>query len=369
MPLGEELRFVERTKVDHGGRRWLFFGGTDYHRLSSHPEVVAALGAAALEEGLSCAGSRITTGNHPLLTRLEERISEFLGGGLEAAVCAGGYLANTVLLETVGRDFQRFFLDAGAHVSVAAATEGLARTRVHRFRAGDPEDLARSLARRARPGERPLVLTDGVGSGNGALPPLAAYWETVRAYGGQLLVDDSHGLAVLGASGRGSPEEAGLPAEAYFHSGTLSKGFGCFGGLAAGPAGFRLRVAERSRAYIGATPVPPPLAAAALRALELVRAHPEWISGLRRRALAFRARLAALGLPEPDSPAPIFSVAGGDEPRRRRLGALLREAGIYPSFINYPGSPAGGHFRFALSSVHADAEVELLAQVLERSLR
>ena len=363
MPLGAELRFVDRTRVVHRGRTWLFFGGTDYHRLGRHPEVLRAFQEAAATEGLDCAGSRITTGNHPLLARLEAQAGRFLGGR-EAVLCSGGYLSNTVALEAVRADYQRFFLAEGAHASLAAPAETLPRGRVHRFRSGDPEHLTQLLRRRLRPGERPLVLTDGVLAGDGRLPPLRAYWEAVRELDGRLLVDDSHGMAVLGATGKGSPEEAGLPAEALIHTGTLSKGFGVFGGLVAGGPGFMAQVVERSRAFVGATPVPPPAAAAALRALEVLSAHPELITGLRARSLGLRARLAGLGYPGPDSPAPIFSITRRDEARNRHLGEVLERHGIYPTFINYPGSPPGGHFRFALSSAHSEADIERLVGAL-----
>lgn len=366
MPLGAELRFVERTRVVHRGRTYLFFGGTDYHRLGTHPEVLRAFQEAAGSDGLDCAGSRVTTGNHPLLVRLEKQVGRFLGGR-EAALCSGGYLSNSVALEAVRDDYQRFFLAEGAHASLASPAETLPRGRVHAFRSGDPEHLARLLRQRLRPGERPLVLTDGVLAGNGWLPPLAAYWEALRDLDGKLLVDDSHGIGVLGRSGKGSPEEAGLPPEAFLHTGTLSKGFGVFGGLVAGARGLMDQVMERSRAFVGATPIPPPAAAAALRALEVLKSQPALIRTLRARALRVRAQLAGLGFPGPDSPAPIFSVTYRDEARNRRLGAILKGHGIYPTFINYPGCPPGGHFRFTLSSAHTDEEIDLLVNAIGES--
>jgi 7-keto-8-aminopelargonate synthetase-like enzyme len=371
MPLGAELRFVDRTRVVHRGRTCLFFGGTDYHRLGSHPEVLRAFREAAGTEGLDCAGSRITTGNHPLLGRLEREAGAFLGGR-EAVLTSGGYLSNTVALEAVRADYQRFFLAEGAHASLASPAEALPRNRVHVFRRDDPDGLARLLRLRLRPGERPLVLTDGVLAGDGRLPPLAAYWEAVRDLGGRLLVDDSHGMGVLGRTGQGSPEEAGLPPEAFLHTGTLSKGFGVFGGLVAdlprpGGPGFLELVAARSRAFVGATPVPPPVAAAGLRAVQVLRDHPELVTGLRALALSTRARLAGLGFPGPDSPAPIFSITYRNEARNRRLGAMLEQRGIYPTFIDYPGSPPGGHFRFSLSSAHTQDEVDQLVEAIAES--
>ena len=366
MPLAAELRFFDRTKVLHEGRAYVFFGGTDYHRLASHPEVLRACQEAAWTEGLSCAGSRLTTGNHPLLVRLETKTAEFLGAGSVAA-CSGGYLANTMAVEAVRDDYWRFFLDAGAHASLASAAEMLPQDRVHPFRSCDPGDLATALRLNLRPRERPLLLTDGVLGGSGQLPPLLAYWEAVRERSGALLVDDSHGLGVVGPGGQGSPAQAGLPREAFIQTGTFAKAFGAFGGLVAGPAALAGKVAARSRSFVAATPIPPPLAAAALRSIELLREHPEWITGLQARMRAVRDRLSALGLPMADSMAPMVSVNHHDETKNRRLYGILVDAGIYPSFINYPGCPPGGHFRFAISSAHTDAEVELLIQSLALS--
>jgi 7-keto-8-aminopelargonate synthetase-like enzyme len=366
MPLAEPLRFIDRTRVLSGGKAYLFFAGTDYHRLGSHPEVIRAFQEAALAEGLSCAGSRVTTGNHPLLDQLEAGTAAFLGAG-SAALCSGGYLANTVAVEAIGAHYQRFFVDAEVHASMAQAVAGLPRERVHPFQGADPPSLGRELALHLRPRERPLVLTDGVVSGSGALPALGAYWELIRDRGGKLLVDDAHGLGVVGATGKGSPEQAGLPAEAWIQTGTYAKAFGVFGGLVAGSASLAAQVVARSRAFVGATPMPPPVAAAALRSMALLRAHPQWITGLQARTLAARRRLAELGFPAVDSPAPILSVTHLDVGKNRRLRTLLLKAGIYPSFINYPGSPPGGHFRFTLSSVHTDEEVERLLQAIALS--
>lgn len=359
MALGPELRFLDRTKVLFEGKPHLFFGGTDYHRLASHPDVLRALREVADSDGLSCAGSRTTTGNHPLLAELERKIAAFLGAG-EAALCSSGYLSNAVALEAVAGEFQRFFIDGGAHSSLAAPASRLPREAVVAFRHADPEDLARELKARLRPGERPLVLTDGVVPVDGEMPPLAAYWEAVRDFAGALLVDDAHGIGVVGPSGKGSPEEAGLPAESFIHTGTLSKGLGAFGGLVAGPAGLADKIAEKSQAFVGATPIPPPLAAAAIRSIGILQENPGLIVGLRGRMLRVRERVRALGFHVPSSPAPILSITHHDVDKNLRLRSLLFERGIYPPFIHYPGSPPGGHFRFAVSSAHAEEEVDLL---------
>ncbi|HWT79573.1 MAG TPA: pyridoxal phosphate-dependent aminotransferase family protein [Candidatus Methylomirabilis sp.] len=366
MALGPELRFLDRTRVLHEGKPYLFFGGTDYHRFASHPDVIRALREVAETDGLSCAGSRTTTGNHPLLVELERKLAAFLGVE-EAILCSSGYLSNAVVLEAVASEFQRFFIDSGAHSSLAAPASRLPQGTVATFRHADPEDLERELKSRLRPGERPLILTDGVVPVDGEMPPLAAYWTAARDLGGALLVDDAHGVAVVGPSGKGSPEEAVLPAQGFIQTGTLSKGLGAFGGLVAGSAGLADKIRAKSQAFVGATPIPPPIAAAAICSIRILQANPNLIAGLQARTLRVRERVRAMGLHVPPSPAPILSITHHDKGKNLRLHSLLLERGIYPPFIHYPGSPPGGHFRFALSSCHADNDVDLLLEAVGTS--
>ncbi len=366
MALGPELRFVDRTKVLYEGKPYLFFGGTDYHRLASHPDVLRALREVADSDGLSCAGSRTTTGNHSLLTELERRLAAFLGAG-EVALCSSGYLSNAVALEAVAEEFQHFFIDGGAHSSLATPVGRLPQEAVVAFQHADPKDLERELKRRLQPGEKPLVLTDGVVPVDGELPPLEAYWQTVRDFGGALLVDDAHGIAVIGPSGKGSPGEAGLPVESFIQTGTLSKGLGTFGGLVAGPAGLVGKIIEKSQAFVGATPIPPPIAAAAIRSIEILQGNPGLIAGLRERTLRLRERVRAMGFHVPSSPAPILSITHHDVGKNLRLRSFLLERGIYPTFTQYPGSPPGGHFRFAVSSIHTDEDIDLLLETIGMS--
>jgi 7-keto-8-aminopelargonate synthetase-like enzyme len=240
--------------------------------------------------------------------------------------------------------------------------------RVHAFQHADSDDLARQVRASLRSGERPLVLTDGVGSADGDLSPVGAYWESVRSQNGLLVVDDAHGIATVGPGGRGSPAAAGLPSGAFVQTGTLSKALGAFGGLAAGPAWLAARIMERSQAFVGATPVPPPIAAAAIRSIEILQGHTEMISTLQARTANVRERLNAMGFATGSSPAPIVSVTHRDAARNERLRTILLERGFYvPLISDYPGSPPGGHFRLTLSSVHTDEDVERLLEAIAQS--
>jgi 7-keto-8-aminopelargonate synthetase-like enzyme len=363
---GPALSCLNRTYVTFQGKQYLFFGGNDYHRLASHPEVVAACRREAESGGLSCSGSRITTGNHPLLDSLEKKLADFLDAE-EVTVCSDGYVSNTVVLETLADDRQRIFLDSATHVSMSSPARCLFPERVHDFHHAEPDDLARQVRARLRPGERPLVLTDGVGSSDGSLSPLRAYWESIKEHGGLLVVDDAHGIGTVGVAGKGSPAAADLPAAAYVQTATLSKALGAFGGLAAGPAWLAARVPERSNAYMAATPIPPPLAAAGISSLEILRRQPSMISGLQERTASVRRRLNAMGFATGGSPAPIVSITHGNAESNERLRVNLLECGLFvPLVRGYPGSPPGGHLRLTLSSVHAEEDIERLLEAIAR---
>ena len=367
MPIGPELRFLDRTHVISEGRSYLFFGGTDYHRLASHPEVVAACRQEAETGGLSSAGSRITTGNNPLHERLEEKLASFLRAE-EVVLCSAGYLSNTVALEALADDYQRIFVDSQAHVSLRGPARCLAPERVCTFRHADAGDLSRQVRSSLRSGERPLVLVDGVASHDGELSPLGEYWEIVRGSDGLLLIDDAHGIGTVGPGGRGSPEAAHLSPTAFVQTGTLSKALGAFGGFVAGSAGLAARVLDRSQAFAGATAVPPPFAAAAIRSIEILQANPGMISGLQRRTRLVRERLNGTGFATGSSPAPIISISHRDTARNERMRSILLEHGLYlPLVRDYPGSPPGGHFRLTLSSVHTDQDVERLLETIAQS--
>jgi 7-keto-8-aminopelargonate synthetase-like enzyme len=287
--------------------------------------------------------------------------------GCEAAVVVGsGYLANLVLLQAIGDGFTHLFADEAAHSSLVDAAGGLGR-QLARFAHCDPGDLRSRLAASCTRSDRPLILTDGVFPARGEMPPLDQYARIAREFSGRVLVDDAHGVGVVGARGRGSLEVFGLTSDDCFLTGTLSKGFGTYGGIIPGSSALLERIRQKSSAFVGSTGLPLPLAAAAIASIDLLTADRDRIRGLQSAALAFKSELRDAGFEPPSSPAPIVSITHGDEERNRRLADLLLEGGIYPPFVNYPGAPQGGHFRFALSSAHRGADLGRLADAIIRS--
>lgn len=357
--LGPELTPVGRTEVRWEGRRLAFFAGNDYHRFSTHPQVVEALRLAATEHGVGCAGSRVTTANHPLYLRLEAAAARFFGTE-DAVLCATGYLTNMAVVQAVAADYAHILLEEGAHSSLteAAAQSGLP---LRRFSTRQPEALGAAL--KAQPG-RSLVLCDGVAPSTGHLAPLAEYARLAGEHEAGLLVDDAHGLGTLGPKGRGSGEEAGLSPGSVLQTGTLSKAFGCYGGLVLCSRQVAERVRARSTAFSGATPIPLPVAAAALRALDLLEAEPQRLHLLQERARQVKHVARECGFNPSPGPAPICSLTFVDPERAEAFRQALLERGVYPSFIRYPGAPAGGHFRFTVSSEHTPEQLEALLDAI-----
>jgi 7-keto-8-aminopelargonate synthetase-like enzyme len=168
----DPLRQVDRTYVMWRNRRLSYFAGCDYFRLSSHPGVLQAVHEGLERDGLNVAASRMTTGNHPLFTRLEKALAEFFGA--PAALLTGnGYATNLIVVQALREDFSHILIDERAHLSLRDATRFFAGP-VLEFKHRDAADLARQW-RRLRGKNKPLVLTDGLFAQDGELAPLAAY--------------------------------------------------------------------------------------------------------------------------------------------------------------------------------------------------
>lgn len=365
--MGPQLEFVGDTEVLHQGKRWIFFGGNDYHRFSRHAAVVEALVGAARIHGINTAGSRYTTANHKLYMELERTLADFLG--TEASlICSAGYLSSTVLLQGISEQFDLICIDEIAHASLVDGARQSGKP-ITLFRHGDSDHLKQLLHQQLKPLQRPLVLTDGIFASIGDLAPLQAYAELMEKYNGRIVTDDAHAVGVIGDTGKGSWEEARVARGLIFQTGTLSKGLGGFGGFVSGAKLEIDGIRSRSGAFKGSTPMPLPIAAASIRAIEILQAEPEKIARLRQRSEQVKPRLRALGFRVSEGLAPICSVTYLDVDKNRILGECLKESRIFPSFIDYPGSPPGGHYRFTLSSAHSEEEIEALCSAVETSAR
>jgi 7-keto-8-aminopelargonate synthetase-like enzyme len=232
---------------------------------------------------------------------------------------------------------------------------------VLKFKHRDAGDLARLVRRLGN--IRPIVLTDGMFAHDGGVAPLKKYL-AVLPVGAMILVDDAHGAGVLGKNGRGTPEHEGVSSRQIIQTITLSKAFGVYGGAVLGSGELRSQIIKGSRLFIGSTPLPLPLACAAMKSLAVLKSGRRFRARLVRNAGYVRGKLLAGGFAVEETPGPIISVIPHSAKEANYLKRRLLAGGIYPPFIQYPGGPEGGHFRFVISSEHSQRQLDGLAKVL-----
>jgi 7-keto-8-aminopelargonate synthetase-like enzyme len=358
----EPLQQIDRTCVLFRQRKLTYFSGCDYFRLASHPRIIAALHAGVKKYGLNVAASRLTTGNHALYGKLEQKLKSFFGAE-DVLIVSSGYMTNLVVAQALAGNFSHALMDQDSHPSLADAAQ-LLDCPVLKFKARNPEDLTQTV-KRCGPKSRLIVLTDGMFAKDGSAAPLSDYVK-VLPRDAWIVVDDAHGAGVLGRNGRGILEEAAVPRRRIIQTVTLSKAFGAFGGAIISTPALRQRVLHRSRMFVGSTPLPLPLAAAALQGVAMLQAGQKLRQRLTANSSYVKNKLRASGFALTQTPGPIVPVF----PSNSRESALLRRAllvaGIFPPFIKYPGGPAAGYFRFVISSEHTRAQLDQLLRVLLR---
>jgi len=348
------------------GRDYLSFCSNDYLGLANHPAVVAAFHQGLDRFGAGSGAAHLITGHSRAHQELEEALADFVQRP-RALLFSTGYMANLGVLAALAGRGDQVFEDRGNHASLLDGAR-LSGARLLRYRHADAADLAQRLLSASRPDA--LIATDGVFSMDGDIAPLPALAQTATAHAAWLLVDDAHGLGVIGPQGRGSVAACGLGIEQVpILVGTLGKAFGTFGAFVAGSDDLVETLIQEARPWIYTTAPPPAVAVATLAALRLVAAEDWRRSHLQTLVRCFRAGAARLGLELCDSETPIQPVLAGTPQAALRWSAALREAGILITAIRPPTVPAGtSRLRITLSAGHSEAQVDRLLDGLEQTL-
>jgi len=361
--MSDELQQIDRTYVRYRGKKLIYFAGCDYFRLASHPKVLQAVKEGVDKYGLNVAASRRTTGNHVLYGKLEAALAKFFGTK-HAILTSNGYLTNLAVAQGLAGEVQQVFIDERAHACLLDAAQ-LLGCRVTVFAYRSPGSLLTKWRDAGRP-ERCLVMTDGMFAHDGSLAPLRDYL-AVLPEDALFLADDAHAAGVYGVKGRGSVEYGKLSRSRIIQTATLSKAFGVYGGVILAPAKWHERILAKSRVLVGNTPLPLPLVNGCLAAV----AERQRDGSLRKRLFAniqwLRKQLRLAGMAISEEASPIFPIVPKSKAEAESLKKALLKAGIYPPFIQYPGGPESGYFRFAISSEHTREQLEKLAEVLSAS--
>ena len=345
-----ETRREADSQTERQGQTLISFACNDYLGLSHHPEVKRAAAQAAERFGAGGGASRLVTGNHPLNTELESSVAAFKKTE-NAMVFGSGYLANIGVIPALVGARDIILIDEYAHACLHAGAR-LSQARNLVFRHNDTEDFERMLRTHRPDGEHCLVLTDGVFSMDGDVAPLPAMSSLCEKHDAWLLVDDAHGLGVMG-SGRGSVHAHASPVSVPLQMGTFSKAAGGYGGyLAASDAVISL-LHSRARPFVYSTALPPPVLAANLSGLRIIEREPE-----RCRLPLQYARLFcdALGLPSPQTQ--IVPIVLGDARLAIEASAAMQAEGFLVTAIRPPTVPNGtSRLRFAFCATHHPEDV------------
>jgi len=345
---------LDGVHVERDGCGFVSFSCNDYLGLSHHPAVKAAATRAIELYGVGAGASRLVTGDHPLLHALEQRLA-VLKGAEAACVFGSGYLANAGIIPTVVGPQDLLLIDELAHACIWAGAK-LSGAHVVAFRHNDLDDLDAKLATWRGGAVRCLVATDGVFSMDGDVAPLDAISRLCRNHAAWLLVDDAHGLGVVGDGGGGAARL--FPdAQIDLAMGTLSKALGGYGAYvcASGPVVDLIKT--RTRTVIYTTGLPPANAAAALAALDVIAAEPERVA----RPLALAQRFTrTVGLPPAQSA--VVPIVLGSAQAALAAAAALEAQGLLAVAIRPPTVPDGtARLRVAFSALHTEAQVDALA--------
>jgi 8-amino-7-oxononanoate synthase len=353
-----------------GGRRVLNFANYNYLGLSGDPHVTHAAQDAVARWGSSVSASRVVSGERPIHAALEGEIAGFLGVD-DAIVFIGGHPANVSTISHLFATDDVILCDALMHNSAVQGAEFSGARRLT-FPHNDWRTLDTMLQRVRGRHRRALIVLEGVYSADGDVPDLRRFIEVKERHGALLMVDEAHSLGVLGATGRGIAEHAGVdPTAVDIWMGTLSKSLASCGGYIAGASALVEYLKYTAPGFLYSVGIPPSNAAAALAALRKLIAEPERVAALRQRAAHFLRRCREAGLDTGASTGtPVIPVIVGDSLRAAKLSAMLLSAGVNVQPMVAPAVPNDrARLRFFVASTHTEAEIDSTVRLVVDAMR
>ncbi len=342
------------------GHRMIMCGSNNYLGLTTDPRVHQAAIEAVKRFGTSCTGSRFLNGTLELHERLERELAEWVGK--EAAlVFSTGMQTNLGVISALVMRGDVILLDKDDHASLVDGAR-LAWGETRRFKHNDMADLERVL--KGIPADRgKLIVVDGLYSMGGDLAPLSDIATLCKKYGARLMVDDAHGLGVMGG-GRGTAAHLGVTQDVDLIMSTFSKSFASLGGFIAGDEPIVHFIKHHARSLIFSASIPAANAAAALAALQIMREEPERVQRLTAIGDRMRRELKAMGFNTGNSVSPIIPIIIGDRPRTLMAWRMLFDAGVFVNPILSPAVPKGMDLlRTSYMASHTDEQINRVLEV------
>ncbi|MEJ2716610.1 MAG: aminotransferase class I/II-fold pyridoxal phosphate-dependent enzyme [Deltaproteobacteria bacterium] len=355
---------LDGPHVTVNGRDMIMIGSNNYLGLTNHPKVRAAALKALEEYGTSCSGSRFLNGTIELHEQLEDELARFMGKE-SAQVFSTGFQTNQgVIAPLVGRG-DTVIIDRLVHASIVDGVR-LGFGKIRRFQHSDVESLRRNLEVSRNSGGI-LVVVDGVYSMDGDLAPLPEIIAAAKEYDARVMVDDAHGIGVLGETGRGSLEHFGVMDQVDLVMGTFSKSLASLGGFVAGDDRVISYIRHHSRALIFSAAMPPAAIAAVQAALEVINTEPQIRENLWRNTSFLLEGFKAAGFDTGQTETPIIPLIVGDDLRTLLFWKRLFEEGLFTNCVLAPAVPQGQQrIRTSLMATHGLEDLERVVEITSR---
>jgi glycine C-acetyltransferase len=352
-----QLQTAQGADIQVGGAHVLNFCANNYLGLANHPAIVAAAAEGLQRHGYGMASVRFICGTQHLHKQLESAVARFLQKE-EAILYSSCWDANGGLFETILGDADAVISDELNHASIIDGIR-LCKAKRLRYKNNDMTELQRCLQESASARLR-LIATDGVFSMDGALAKLPDVCELADRHDAIVMVDDSHATGILGPGGRGTAEAQGVLDRVDIITSTLGKTLGgAAGGFTCGRAVLVDYLRQRSRPYLFSNSLPPPIASAALKALELVGQSSDLRDRLHANAARMRAGLEQAGFTIKPGNHPILPVMLGDAALAAQMADRLLTHGIYVIGFSYPVVPQGqARIRMQMSAAHTFEQID-----------
>jgi glycine C-acetyltransferase len=348
---------VQAGPLDGATAAVLNFCANNYLGLADHPDIIAAAKQAMDDRGFGMASVRFICGTQDLHLQLESAVSAFLGTE-DTILFSSCFDANGGVFESLFGPEDAIISDALNHASIIDGIR-LSKAARYRYANQDMADLETQL-KAASGARRKIIVTDGVFSMDGFLAPLEAICDLADKYDALVMVDDSHAVGFMGATGAGTPEHAGVSDRVDIYTGTFGKALGgASGGYVAGRGEIVAMLRQKARPYLFSNSLAPAIVAATLKALELVAGSGELRTRLFENASLFRRRMTEEGFELLPGEHAIVPVMFGDAVMAAKVADEMLAHGVFVTAFSFPVVPRGAaRIRVQLSAAHSTDDVE-----------
>ena len=359
-PYFRSISSAQDTEVTIDGAKMLMFGSNSYLGLTNHPHIKQAMIKAVEKYGSGCAGSRFLNGTLDIHVKLEERLAKFVGK--EAAlVFSTGFQVNQGVISAIAGRNDYLLLDEYNHASIIDGSR-LSFAKTLKYKHNDMVDLEENLKKIPADALK-IIVTDGIFSMEGDIAKLDEIVQLSEKYNASIMVDDAHGLGVLGPKGEGTPEHFNVTDKVDLIMGTFSKSLASLGGFIAGNSSVIEYIKHHARSLMFSASMTPSSAAATIAALDLMETEPEHLQKLWDNTFYAKKLIQEAGLEIGDTESPIIPIYIRDNEHTFLVSKILHENGVFVNPVVSPAVPIEDSLiRFSLMATHTHEQIKIAVE-------